>query len=163
MEKLSEAKVLVNDEWIELRHFSSNEEWLQYGIKKAWLDDGRRPVVTRWENAPECLSCLNYVPSKIFELIRRSSKADDTCQEGFMIWLERHQSQLMDWYPDTIYNRFLVDYQGYYHSEAEFAGKMVDDLTNMPDTLKVYFDEKKFADHLFSTDYEMINNHVFFK
>lgn len=163
MEKLFEAKVLVNGEWIELNQFLSNEEWLKFCMKKIWLDEHWRPVVQQWENVPGCLRALSYVPDKLFELIRKSSKTDDTGQEAFMIWLKSNQKELVELPAEKIYNKFLVDYQGYFHSEEEFAARMVDDLTNIPDSMKHYFDEKRYARDLFSSDYVMIKNHVFFK
>lgn len=156
MQKLSDAKVLIDNVWFDLKNFKSKKDWLQHFNPKA-----EHQPVDEWENVPEYISGLKYIPQKLFEIIRISKDENDDHQEALFVWLNHHPDRFIHQTAEKILENFKKNYCGSYQSKENFAEEWIDQIVSIPESLKHYFDINRFADDIFREDFEMIDPYVF--
>lgn len=172
MKNLSEARIYVGTyakynegslfgQWLDLPDYSDSEEF--YDACKQLHSDEQDPelMFQDWENIPDSLIGESWLSDNIFEVVEAITALDDTEQEAFNIWCNDTSTDMDTNDIDSLIKSFQDDYQGKYDNEEDFAYEIVEELYDLPDFAKTYFDYEKFARDLFIGDYWYEKGYVF--
>ncbi|CCK04535.1 Antirestriction protein ArdA [Cronobacter sakazakii 701] len=107
-----------------------------------------------WEGIPSQFASESSVDWTFIEAYKRAK--DEGRDAAFIAWAE--------YTGECDYNDFDDAYRGEAESEEDFAQQHVEDcglLSEVPDTLRSYFDYEAYARDLFSGGYVFHDGHVF--
>ena len=116
-----------------------------------------------WENIPDALIGECWLSEKFFPLRDSIKMLNKEQQKAFFIWFNNESRDISKEDTDILVSIFQDGYCGKYDNEEDYAMQYVEDCHDLPEFAKTYFDYKKFADELFSTDYWFEDGYVFRK
>ena len=98
---------------------------------------------------------------ELWDCYETLQELEDNEMEAFLTFFDFEGGK----YPSHVnIANFREAYRGFYKSEEDFAEELVDEcgyLSDMPETLRDYFDYEALARDLFMTDYRFVDGYVF--
>jgi len=147
--------------WLNLSDYSDIEEF--YIACRELHSDEEDPefMFQDYENIPEGLIDESWLSKNTFEVLQALEDMDDDQLEAFLIWCSDGHHSLSEEDIDQLISNFEDDYVGQYDSEEDFARELIDEITDLTDFVKQYFDYEAFARDLFCCDYWYQDGYVF--
>ena len=172
MEKILEAKIYVGTyakynngslagAWLDLSNYSDKEEFYEACRDLHEDEEDAEYMFQDWENVPEGLIGESWISENFFTLRDAVEDLDDTEREAFFVWCDYKRCDLGEEDADNLVCDFRDEYQGEYKDEEDFAYKILEEIYDLPEFAKTYFDYEKFARDLFKCDYWMDQGFVF--
>lgn len=146
--------------WLNLSDYYDKDEF--YEACKELHKDEKDPefMFQDWENIPDELISESYLSEKFFDLRNELDTLTDTEQEAFWTWIN-YTSDNLNIDVHDIVRKFQDAYIGEYEDEEDFAYYLVEEMYDLPEFARTYFDYEKFARDLFMCDYYFDNGFVF--
>lgn len=151
---------VISGAWLDLEDFSNKEEFLS-ACKELHKDEADPALMFQdWEDVPASLISESWIAESLFELL--SMNIEDL---GALTAFISSRSFSDSTSAKEIIEEFEDFYRGRYDCFFDFAYDYVDTtclLSEVPESIKIYFDYDKFARDL-EFDYDYINGYVFSK
>lgn len=149
--------------WMELSDYSDLDEFLT--VCKELHKDEEDPelMYQDWENISESLIGECSLSANFFSLRDAMESLTEEEQEAFFVWCNNGSHDVASEDADSLLSKFREEYCGKYDSEEDYTNEYVETCYELSEFSKTYFDYKRFADDLFSTDYWYEDGYVFRK
>ncbi|ELY6169644.1 antirestriction protein ArdA [Cronobacter sakazakii] len=140
--------------WFDLTDFEDEDEFHDACRQLHANEPDPEFMFQDWEGIPSQFASESSVDWTFIEAYKRAK--DEGRDAAFIAWA--------DYTGECDYNAFDDAYRGEAESEEDFAQQHVEDcglLSEVPDTLRSYFDYEAYARDLFSSGYVLHDGYVF--
>ena len=169
---LSEARIYVgtyakyNDgsiegKWFDLSDFSDKDEFYEACAELHADEKDPEYMFQDWENIPDELIGESWLSDNFFDIRDAMDDLSEDEQEAFLVWCNHGSHDLSTEDANDLISSFRDDFQGKYNDEEDYAYEIVEELYELPEFAKTYFDYEKFARDLFMGDYWFEDGFVF--
>ena len=147
--------------WLELSDYPDKESFYKACAEIHKDEQDPEFMFQDYENIPESLIGESWISENFFAIREALNTLNESELEPFFIWCDNGHRDLSKEDALELISSFQEDFVGEFKSDKDFAIQYIDEIYDLSDFVKTYFDYEAFARDLFCGDYWSDSGYVF--